>query len=259
MTTVAVSNLHNNPPSDIEILRERLAEEAAALTKRRDELLAAVERAPAEVGDDEMAGKVADLIKLITACHKNAESARTARKEPFLESGRAVDGFYKRITEPLEKAKRLVETRLTLFQRKKAEAERQRREAEARRQAEEAERQRAAAAEAARKIETARDLDVAIEAETSAHQAQADASQAQRAAEAKPAELSRSRGDYGAVASLRSEWTGELVSRDDVDLDALRAHINSVEIEKAIRSFVRAGGRELKGANIYERQVSVVR
>ena len=248
----------NNPPNDIDILRERLAEEAAQLTSRRDELLGSVDRAPLVVVTEEEAGKVADLIKMITACHKNAEIARVARKEPFLASGRAVDGFYKQITDPLEKAKGKVALRLTAYQRAKEAEERRRREEEARLQAEEAERQRQAAAAAAQAMQTSAQLDAAIAAERHAKQVAADAEKARQAAAAKPAELSRTRGDFGAVASLRTEWTGELISRDEIDLEALRPHVNTVEIEKAIRSFVRVGGRQLRGARIYERQISVV-
>ena len=260
MSDIALATMgDNNPPDDITILRERMEDEAAHLISRRDELIGAVERAPVDIEDDETSGKVADLIKLIMACHKSAEAQRVASKEPFLESGRAVDGFFKRITEPLERAKKQVEHRLTLYQRRKAEEERRRREEEARLQAEEAERQRIAAEQAAADLRTDDDLAAAISAETLSRQAEIDAEKARQAALAKPAELSRSRGELGAVASLRTEWTGEIVSREEIDLSALRPHIPLDALEKAVRAYVRAGGRDLKGAKIYERTVSVVR
>lgn len=250
---------HNQPPSEIEILRQKLAEETAALAKRRDDLLAGVARAPLTIEDEETCGKVADLIKLITACHKSAETMRVGRKEPFLEAGRAVDGFFKKITEPLEKAKDSVQKRLTAYQRQKAEEERRRREDEARRAAEEAERQRKAAEEAAKTIETEEHLDAAIGADALARQKTADAIEAQRAADAKAAELSRTRGDYGAVASLRTVWVGEIEDRDALDLDALRPHLSLDAFQKAVNAFVRAGGRSLRGAKIYESQTTQVR
>lgn len=260
MSDLALATIgDNNPPDDITILRERLEEEAAPLISRRDELLASVARAPAEIQDDLTCGKVADLVKLITACHKAADTQRTKRKEPFLESGRAVDGFYKRITEPLEQAKRGVEQRLTSYQRRKAEEERRRREEEARLAEQEAERQRQEAAEREASLSTDADLDAAITADELARQATVDAEKARQAVAAKPAELSRARGDYGALASLRTEWSGEIVSREDLDLNVLRQHIAIDALEKALRAFIRAGGRELKGAKIYERSISVVR
>lgn len=235
----------NNPPPDANPLLERLTEEAAPLAKRRDELLAACERVP-DVDSDEIAGKVADLIKLVTACSKNAEAARISTKEPFLASGRLVDSFYKRITDPLDKAKKLVEHRLTLWQRAVAEAERKRRE-EAERLARDA---AAAAAKAAREAEAAMrtqaGLDAAVEAAERARVAAADAVVAERAAQAKPAELSRTRGDVGAVASLRTWLDFTDLDMSEVDLEKLRAYISPDAIEKAVRSFIRVGADALR-------------
>lgn len=249
----------NNPPSPIEALRAELAENSGKLIARRDELLSGVERAPAEIADEEICGKVADLVKMIMACHKASEAARVAAKEPYLEAGRAVDGFYRAITDPLEKARKTLDQRLTAYQRRKAEEERRRREEEAARQRAEAEAARRAAEEAEAKARDERDLADAITAEEIARQAVADAAMAQRAAEAKPAELSRSRGDYGAVASLRTRWVGEIADRDALDLDALRPHLPIDGLERAVNAFVRAGGRELRGAKIYEVSTTAVR
>ena len=242
----------NKAPADANPLLERLTEEAAPLAKRRDELLAACDRAPASIGDDETAGKIADLIKLITACSKNAEATRVSRKEPFLESGRLVDSFFKKITDPLDKAKKSVEARLTLWQRIKADDERWRRE-EAERLAREAAQK---AAEAQRAAEQAmRDqasLETALRAEEAAKQAAADAVVAERAAAAKPAELSRTRGDVGAVASLRTFWDFTDLDRATLDLEKLREHLPADALEKAVRSYIKAGGRELTGVRIFE-------
>lgn len=258
MSEVAVV-LSNNPPDDLTILRERLEDEAASLIERRDELLGSVERCPSDIQDEETAGKVSDLVKLISALHKNSEATRGARKEPFLASGRLVDSFYKKITDPLTAGKQKIEGYLTAYQRRKAEAERKRREEEARRQAEEAER---AAQEAVRRAEAlahVEDLDVAIEAEEAAKQAQADAEAARKAAEAKPAELSRTRGDFGSVASLRTYWDFADLDRKALDLEMLRPHLPQDALEKAIRSFIKAGGRQLGGVKIFENTHAVVR
>lgn len=245
---------HNEAPLD-----ELLFEESADLRARRDELIASAERAPATIDDEEVCGKTADLVRLMSACIKGAEAARVARKEPFLASGRLVDAHYKRITDPLDKTKRTVEMRITTYQRAKAETERRAREAEARRQAEEAERQRREAEAAAANAQEEEDLIDAIAAEEGARQAEADAATAQKAALVKPADLSRSRGDYGAVASLRTFWDFTALDRDTIDLDALRAHLPIDAVEKAVRSFIRAGGRELRGVKIFENTATSVR
>lgn len=240
-------------------LEDLLLDESASLAARRDELLGSANRAPAVVGDETTSQRVADLVRLISACMKNAEAARVSRKEPFLASGRLCDAVYKRITDPLDKSKRTLEQRLTLYQRQKAEEERRVREAEARRQAEDAERQGREAEAAAQAAQSEQDIDAAIGAEELARQAKADAVAAQKAAEVKPAELSRTRGDYGAVASLRTFWDFTELDREAIDLETLRAHLPVDAIEKAIRSYIRAGGRHLRGCKIFENTATSVR
>lgn len=249
---------HNRPDLAAE-LRSQLELDNADILKRRDELLASVARMPATIGDDDMAGKFGDQIKLITGCTKAAEDRRTTAKEPYLAAGRAVDGFFKGVSEPLTKAKQGVERTLTAYLRAKAEAERRRREEEERLQREEAERAAREAAERAAAMQKESDLQAALEAEARAQQAAADAAAARKAAEAKPAELSRTRGDYGAVSSLRRVWVGEITSRDELDLELLRPHFSEADLQKALNAYVRAGGRECAGASIYENTNAVVR
>lgn len=240
-------------------LRSQLEADHADLLKRRDELLASVARMPATVENDDMAGKFSDTIKLITGASKAAEDRRVTTKEPYLAAGRAVDGFFKGVSEPLTKAKAGVERTLTAYLRAKAEAERKRREEEERRQREEAERAAREAAEREAAMQEEDDIDAAIEAEERARQAAADAAQAAKAAAAKPAELSRTRGDYGAVSSLRRVWIGEIVDRAALDLDKLRPYFAEADLQKALNGLVRAGGRECAGAKIYETTNAVVR
>lgn len=249
----------NRAPSDIDILRERLIDSNAALLKRRDELLASLPRVPATILDEPTCGKVADLVKLFTACAKAAEGARIAAKEPHLEAGRAVDGFFRGITDPLLKAKTAIEARLTTYQRVKAAEERRRREAEEQHQREEASRLAREAAARAAQMQSQADLDAAVSADELARQAAADADRAGKAAAVKPAELSRSRGDLGSVASLRTFWDVKDLDRETVDLETLRPHLALDAIEKAVRSFVRAGGRALRGVQIFENTTTQVR
>lgn len=245
---------HNSPP-----LSELLREETAALVKRKDDLLAACERVPAAITDEVTSGRVADLIKLMIKCRQQAKKDHTTRKEPFLENGRLVDGAYKAITDPLDRAKLLVENKLTQYQRHVAEDARREREAEARRQAEEAARQRREAEAAAAKLETEADLDAAISAEELARQAAADAALAQRATTVKAAELSRSRGEFGATSSLTTFWDFRDLDRTAIDLEALRPYLSLDAIEKAVRLYVKSGARKLGGCTIFENTQSRVR
>jgi hypothetical protein len=252
---------HNSPPPDLltgDALRAKLQAENEALLRRRDELLAAEARIPA-INDEDAARKVSDFIKQITAASKSADGARVAAKEPYLEGGRGIDGFFKAISDPLTDLKKKVERRLTDYLRAKEAEERERRQREEREARERAEQARREAEAAAQAMRDAASLDEAVQAEKAADAAAADAVKAEVAATAKPAELSRVRGEYGAVSSLRTEWVFEGVDRATIDLEALRPYLPVDGIEKAIRSFIRAGGRELRGTRIYETTNAVVR
>lgn len=243
----------NNPPDPIEILRTQLAETHEPLTQRKDDLLAMGERAPASVDDEDTAAKVADAIKACAAFGKNATAARVAAKEPHLAAGRAVDGWFAALADPVEKVKARLTALLTDYQRRVAAAERARREAEAaelRRQQQEAERQRQEAERQAREARAAarkaEDDKAAAEAErmlaeqqardarAAADKAKAEAAKASAAAIEKPAELSRQRTDLGAVASLRRTWHFRVVNPEIVPRSFLTVD------NAAIASFIKA-------------------
>lgn len=249
---------HNAPPVDFFPTREQLEYENEELIRRRDELLAAAERIPA-IADDDVARRVSDFIKQIMAAVKASEAARVKAKEPYLEGARSVDGFFKAIADPLSKAKQAVEGRLTVFLRAKAEAERREREDRERLAREEENRRRAEAFAAEAMMRDERDLKRAIEAKRLADQAEADRIRAEKDTQAKAADMSRTRGEYGAVASLRTIWKFSDLDRMTLDLEALRQHLPTDGLERAVNSFIRAGGRELRGAKIYESMDATVR
>lgn len=241
---------HNRPP-----LRDLLRDQYEQIGTRVDALIASAGRAPATVNDDDTLGKMGDLIKSITACGKQIEAARVSEKEPFLAAGREVDGFFKPMGDTLAVAKKRLEAPCGVYLRAKADAEKKAREAieaAARRAAEDAMRQ-------AQEAEAANLTAVSDAALDRALTAEADADRAQKAAEAKPAELARTRGEMGSVATLRTSWDAEILDYAAIPLEAIRAFVPRDAIEKAVRAFVRAGGRELKGVRIYENSTAVVR
>ncbi|QDV34934.1 hypothetical protein [Tautonia plasticadhaerens] len=256
MTTLALPTIgHNAPPSDAEMLRESLLSAHESLLTNAEKLVESVGRIPERCEDDSTAGKIGDLIKLLTGQRKNLESARVAEKEPFLSLGRAVDGFFKGYIDQLDAAKTKAQKPLDAYLKLKAEEERRRRleEAEALRLQAEKEAEAAAALEAAQ---------LQPLAESALDQAQVTEQQALRAhasAAAKPAGMAQARGSSGSLASLRTRWVGEVTDRNQLDLDALRAHIPLEALQKAVNAFVAAGGRELKGAKIFEKSEAVVR
>lgn len=248
-----------NQPDAATAIREDLATKHADIMKRAAELLAAAERVPAEIADDEIAGKVGDFIKQVSACAKNAEAARVSEKEPHLAAGRMVDGWFKGLADPLDKAKAKIQNRLTDYLRAKEAKERAERERIAREERDAAAAAAKLAQQAEQAVQSAAGLDAAIDAAEVANKAAADAAQAERAADAKAADLSRTRGDFGSVASLRDNWTFRALDRASLDLEVLRSHLSTDALEHAMRSFVRAGGRQIKGATIYNDQKASVR
>jgi hypothetical protein len=239
-------------------LRPRLEAIYADQTDRRDDLLAAVERIP-KITDDDSAGRVSDYIKQITAACKNAEGARTAAKEPYMEGGRTVDGFFtKGIVEPLMKVKRLVEASLTAYLQDKSQREREARmkaEREARALEDQLRKEADARAAAANTTAT---LDSAIAAETAANQASVNRFQAEQDVTAKAAELSRTRGDYGSVASLRTTWEYEVTDTAAVPRAFLM--VNDAAIKAHIKArHIHAPPGGIPGLRFFEKTSAAVR
>lgn len=259
---------HNAPPVDHDALTARLSESHADRIARCRELSDALARVPDEFADTKTAEKAADFIKQLQAEVKTLNALRVEEKEPYLEGGRRVDGFFKNLSGGLERVKSEVSRRLTAYQRKIEEEERQRRAEEARvaeeaaRKAREAaEREAAALAEkeTAEAAEQDQALDNAIEADETARQAAEDAAAAQKAAEARAAAMTQQRSSVGSVASLRTTWEFRDLDRASLDLETLRPHLPEKALEQAVRSFIKAGGRTLAGVEIYEHKESVVR
>jgi hypothetical protein len=252
----------NNPPDPVELLRTHLAETHKSLIARRDELLAAYERAPATVESDEDDAKFATLCVQLAKLDKSAETTRVAVKDPFLTLERAVDGFFNTILLPIRKAKTALAARQTIFKRRKAAEELARRNAELNRQREEQNRARIAAEQALAQLDEAAAtadastadvvLDDAVRAALLVKQAGADVATAQREANAPAKDLARTRADTGAVSSLSTFWDFTNLDRETLDLEPLRAHIGMEALEKAVRSFIKAGGRNLRGVEIFE-------
>jgi hypothetical protein len=238
----------NNPP-----VKELLGTAYADLLVAVDEAVASAGRAPDTISDDATLGKFGDLIRHLTKLGKDADKARKDEKEPFLTAGRDVDGFFNPLVGALDDAKRKLSKPHTAYLAAKEAEERAKREA-AEKSAREEEEARLRAAEAAQDSgnfdEADKHLALASEAEARAVEAGANL---------KPAELVRTYSSGGSVSTLKKEWTFAVESYDAVPLDTLRPYISTDAVDKAIRAFVKAGGRQLAGVRIYEAAKSMVR
>lgn len=247
MTDIATAGIGHNLPTDpAEALRLKLEQDNEDITNRRDELFASVERLPKEVTNKEARGNFAELVRLLKKCKGIAEKRHKDAKAPHLEAGRTVDDFFKRgCVEPLAAAAKKAESIMSVYDRKVLDEERRIRDEAARVAREEAER---AAAEA----ETDDELDDAIIAEEQAQEAIADAN-------ASVADMTRGHGDMGAVSSMSAPWKHRNIDARTIDLEALRPYLNMEALDKACRAFIRDGGRELRGAEIFQEYKTTVR
>ena len=236
---------HNEPPSEIEIIRTKLAQDHAPLVERQAELKGQYDRVPEDVDADNV-GDVADLVKLITANMKSLEGARVAEKELYLVGVRAVDGFFKALFEPMRMAKNDLGRRITEHQRRAAEQERRRREAEARRQREEAE-ARAREAERLRRDAEERERAARAEQERVEREArearQAEERRRREAEEAHQRELQEAK-DLQEVAEKEADTARQRV------LDQARENEKRAERERAERDAAERREQEEREARI---------
>lgn len=250
-TTVGLG--HNNPPNDAEILANKLVEEHAQTLQKAKDLIEASARIPESFDDEDTAQKAANFIKQVNALKKVLEDCRTKAKEPFLIQGRIVDTFFKAHDKSLDNAAAKAKAPLDAFTKAKVELERKRLA-----ELEEQKRQEAAAMAAVAVAVSNTDVGAAEVAFEDALAAEIDAGKLALASQAKTG-LAAVRSDMGVTASLRSTWVGEVEDVSKIDLETLRYLIPAAALQTALNAYIRSGGRELKGAKIWEKTETVVR
>jgi hypothetical protein len=251
----------NNPPKDdIEVLIAEIEERASPLIGRFKELVASAERAPLKCEDEDTAGKLSDLILQLNANSKSLDTKRTEEKAPFLARGNAVQSFFARYTDAISPHVLRLKTVLGEYLKAKAAKEAREAAALAEQQRLEAERQSAKAQELeqqGRHQEAAAAIDRAVIAEEGAITAA-------KVATARPAALASARGTSGGRGGLTTRWTGTIIDRAQLDLEALRPYFGQDELQKAVNAFVKVNckgntGATLKGADIKQETSAIVR
>ena len=250
MTEIGIG--HNNPPSDAEILAEKLSNDNAELLQKAKDIVESGNRIP-ETLDEVSAEKVAILKKTIQTVNKKLEDARTTAKEPFLAQGKVVDTFFKAYMGSLNQVALKAQKPLDAFVKEKHRLEQLRQtELEAQRQ-KEAESLMSVAVEVS-KVDVGAG-EVAFE---DALAAELDSKKHEKASQAKVG-LVAVRSDIGVTAALRTTIHSEITNIADLDLETLRFLIPVAALQTALNGYVRGGGRELKGARIWEEQTTVVK
>ena len=255
-----------NRPDPVPGILAQLETDYGYLIKAVDDYDVEASAMPATVRDEDTRHRFAEAISRMQKTTKSIENARTAEKAPFLASERAVDGFFMALNRRLGDVVDDLNACLTKYLNVLREQERARQEAaaaEARRQARLAQEEAQAAQEKAQAEERASARRRAAE-EASRKEQEADrhtvaAMAAEQAAQAKPAEVVRGRSDSGKLSTLRTTWVGEILDLDELDVERLKPFIAKQHLEQALRAYVRAGHRELRGAAIYETSSAQVR
>lgn len=240
-----------------EALLEYVVEAQHALVERRGELIEAFGRTPEKIDGEEVYKRFLDYNRQLGNFVSEVDADHAARKAVWLDGGKVIDNRWHELRDTIVGIRATINRRCKAFADAKAERERLERLAAQRAAEEEAARKRreAEAAEQAmmaKEEPTATDLDEAISAGDAASKAENDAAIAARAAQAKPAELARTRTELGALGTLARIWVFRDLNRETVDLEALRPHLSTDCIEKALRAFIKAGGRQITGATIAE-------
>lgn len=242
---------HNQPPEDS--IAANLNERNKQLLDDGESLLDDAALMPEKLDTEEQSREASDLVKRINEHRKVAEDAHSVEKEPYLRGGQAVDAFFKKPIADLKAAAAGLKDKIGAYLTQQ-EIERQRKLRE-----EEDKKRKEAEAEAAKALELAAEgkKEAATLAEHKAHNAEVQADKLEKKLDSGASET-KVKGDAG-TASLRKTWVGEVVDRTQLDLNPLRQFISDESLQKLVTAYVKAGGRELAGAKIYEKTDAVVR
>jgi hypothetical protein len=238
---------HNMPPSDLDIVKSRLADEEAGIRKS---LASICDMAlPDAIESEAVAGEVTERIKSLKSVKTKLTTSHKGLKAPYLECGREVDKWKNMLGLEIDALCAKAAAPLNSFLALKEEQERQRQIKAAKQEREKAEKlaleagqcQEAGIADVAGEL-----LDAAIERESVANRI------GKNIAFARASDLAKTRSLGGSSASRKTAWVGTIVSLQGIDLEALRNYLPQETIQKALNAFIRSGGRQCGGAEIKE-------
>ena len=208
---------HNSPP-----LAERLEIEHANLAAKAVECADLVPDTLAAVTTDEDAGAYAETAKTLKGCLTAIETARKKEKDQILKDGRAIDGHFATMSEPVKAAADRVVAAINAFQTKRLEEQRR-----IQREADERARKEAEAFE-----EPPPPVSVPVVAK----------------------EAARVIGFSGtAVAAASVKWMHEVTDATQVPREFLMVN------DSAIKAAIAGGRREILGVRVFEQIRTAIR
>lgn len=247
MSELALAGIGHNQPPEI-TLADRLKEDHAATLAQIDEIAAKANKSPSTIEDDTAKAAATDIAAEAGKLFKAIDEARKTVKRPYKEAVDAIDFFFRDPLARLDRIDKGLMGRVSAFDRAqlaKARAAQQAAEDEARRKAVAARLEAEEAAKAGRVEDAVASLEDAAHAEAAVDSAPAAPS---------AAESTRIMTAGGVTASASTEWTFEVTDRAALDLNALRDFIAPVDVDAALKRFVKInkGARQIAGVRFYE-------
>lgn len=142
-----ITNLHNQPPTDEQILADQLATEYSRDVEEYQNAVADESFLPETIDSDEANGKYSDYDKRLSRIKSALESFRKKEKAPHSAKVAVIDSFFKGKTDKIKEINERIDKKMEVYLQKKADEKRRAAEAKA-----EEERR-----EAARKLKEAQD------------------------------------------------------------------------------------------------------
>jgi len=247
MATAArkVEKTDNLPPPLI--TRDQLSTDFVHLLNAVTEIEDSSRGAPGVAEDDEDLAIITKLGTNIITELKRIEDTRKEQVRPFLDGEKIVNDFLKHeLPGRLNLIKMRLEKIATAYQKKKAVKEQAARDAIA----ETARKQAKEAADKVTQAVRAGDVQAATTAVKQSDALTAFANKAAASAAAPTSALAKVTTEAG-TASLVDNWTFDELDINTIDLETLRPFIPQTAIEQAMRAYIKAGRREIKGARIF--------
>lgn len=251
-------HLSNNPPLvDVEALAEKHKEQLIL----SQAILNAEANLPTEVNSDADLEALSKHVRDARGSWKKLDDARDAEKRPYMDASTSVQNLFKARLDKLDATKKVAEARLTIYQNKIAEQERQRAAEAAQREREEAQRR----AEAAARIEAAGHAEVAETVMQGAVESERTAQKLDAVATGSAADLVRTNIGGGVVTAATS-LVHEIIDGEVLrqSLGPLGFYLDQPSIDKAIRAYIKAqklAGRtpQIAGVRFYNDSKARVR
>jgi len=93
---------HNNPPSDADLMKEKIAPSVAAFLKTIDELKTKSEKLKDRAIDEKNYDRALKFIALIKTTGKNIETSRKSYKDDVTATGNVIQADFKPLKEAIE-------------------------------------------------------------------------------------------------------------------------------------------------------------